>query len=300
MSKFQELWLEDRRFKLWLERSKKNGNYAYCKVCQCEIVGYKSLLLNHEQTNKHKLNFKKVSENFKINQIFQNSTPHDNAVKEAELILSGMLATNNLSFLFMDTLVPVIKRIFPDSKIAQNLKLKRSKATALVSESLGKIFLDKLNNQLKTPGTYFSLILDETTDISVKKQCAFTVIFYDTENKCTKTQFFDLVETKGSTAYDLFNVLKSSLLSRNIPLENLVGFSSDTANVMVGEHQSVFALLRKELPNIVCVKCSCHMAHLAASKACLVLPKHVEDLLRNIGSHFSRSSSRRQKFEEFQ
>ncbi|XP_044744751.1 uncharacterized protein LOC123306698 [Coccinella septempunctata] len=199
----------------------------------------------------------------------------------------------------MDTLVPVLKNIFLDSKIAQSIKLKRSKATALVTESLGHNFLKILFNNLKIPGNFFSLIKDETTDISVKKQCAFTVIYFSSEEKII-TQFFDLVETKGSTAQELFDVLKGSLDTRQIPLQNLVGFSSDTTNVMVGEHQSVFAHLKKCLPYIVCVKCSCHMAHLAASRACLVLPKHVEDMLRNIGSHFSRSSSRRQKYEEFQ
>lgn len=42
------------------------------------------------------------------------------------------------------------------------------------------------------------------------------------------------------------------------------------------------------------------MIHLAASKACLKLPKHVEDLLRNVGSHFSRSYGRQVAFQEFQ
>lgn len=35
-------------------------------------------------------------------------------------------------------------------------------------------------------------------------------------------------------------------------------------------------------------------------KACLKLPRSVEDLLRNLGSHFSRSFSRQQAFQEFQ
>lgn len=87
---------------------------------------------------------------------------------------------------------------------------------------------------------------------------------------------------------------------KKIPIANLVGFSADTCNVMFGNHNSVFALLKRDFPNIVCIKCSCHMIHLAASKACLKLPRSVEDLLRNLGSHFSRSFSRQEKFKEFQ
>ncbi|KAJ8928870.1 hypothetical protein NQ314_018505 [Rhamnusium bicolor] len=65
---------------------------------------------------------------------------------------------------------------------------------------------------------------------------------------------------------------------------------------MFGEHTSVYALLKAESPNIACIKCSCHLIHLAASKACMVLPRSVEDLIRNVGSHFSRSAGRQERF----
>lgn len=87
---------------------------------------------------------------------------------------------------------------------------------------------------------FFSLIMDDTTDISVKKQCAFTVINYDYEISVPKTQFFNLVEVHGSTANDLYTTLRKSLTSNKILLNNFVGFSSDTTNVMVGEYHSVF------------------------------------------------------------
>lgn len=196
--------------------------------------------------------------------------------------------------------MPTFKNYFHDSKIAQKLSVKRTKATAIVCNSLGINFLIDFHNKLRESGFFFSLIMDETTDISVKKQCAFSIIYYDNNVNMIKTNFFDLVEANGSTAVDLFNILKNCLISKKIPLKNLVGFSSDTTNVMVGEHNSVFALLKKELPQIICIRCSCHMAHLAISKACLKLPRQVEDLLRNVGSHFNRSSLRRKKFEEFQ
>ncbi|KAJ8946591.1 hypothetical protein NQ314_008846 [Rhamnusium bicolor] len=200
----------------------------------------------------------------------------------------------------MDSWSPILKNIFPDSKIAQQINLKRTKATAILCNSLGNNFLTDLDNKLREPGFIFSLVMDETTDISVKKQCALSVIFYDARLNLVKTQFFELVEAHGSTANDLFYILKDSLTSRKIPLTNLVGFSSDTTNVMVGEHHSVFSHLKEVLPHIIFIRCSRHMAHLATSKAYLKLPRHVEDLLRNIGSHFNRSSLRRSKFEEFQ
>lgn len=80
----------------------------------------------------------------------------------------------------------------------------------------------------------------------------------------------------------------------------MVGFSSDTTNAMAGQFHSVFTNLKTAVPGIACIKCSCHMIHLSASKACLKLPRSIEDLLRNMGSHFSRSHSRQTKYKAFQ
>lgn len=107
-------------------------------------------------------------------------------------------------------------------------------------------------------------------------------------------------EANGATAIDLYNCLKNVILEKRIPLTNLVGYSSDTTNVMFGDNQSVYVLLKANLPYIICVKCSCHLIHLAASKACLTLPRSIEDMLRNVGSHFSRSSARQGKLQEMQ
>nr|CAI5823730.1 unnamed protein product [Callosobruchus analis] len=50
---------------------------------------------------------------------------------------------------------------------------------------------------------------------------------------------------------------------------------------------------------ILFVFCASAM-YLATSKVCMSMPRHVEDLLRNIASHFNRSPARRRKFEQFQ
>ncbi|CAH0546932.1 unnamed protein product [Brassicogethes aeneus] len=104
----------------------------------------------------------------------------------------------------------------------------------------------------------------------------------------------------GSSAIDLYNCLKRVISEKNIPFTNLIGFISDSCNVMFGNHNSVYSLLKADAPNIVCIKCSCHLIHLAASKACMILPRSVEDLLRNVGSHFSRSAGRQERFKDFQ
>ncbi|KAJ8886680.1 hypothetical protein PR048_012892 [Dryococelus australis] len=61
------------------------------------------------------------------------------------------------------------------------------------------------------------------------------------------TQFSDLVELSSGTAEDIFNAQTESLEAKKIPLENFVGFSLDTTNVMVVEHNSMFSKLKEKL-----------------------------------------------------
>ncbi|KAJ8966831.1 hypothetical protein NQ314_003279 [Rhamnusium bicolor] len=109
-----------------------------------------------------------------------------------------------------------------------------------------------------------------------------------------------MVELASGTAEDIYQCLKTVILDKQIPFTNLIGFSAVTCNTMFGQFNSVSSLLKKDLPDIAAVKCSCHMMHLCASKVCLKLPRSVEELLRNLGAHFNRSYLRVEKFREFQ
>lgn len=309
--KFNDAWLKMPMFIGWLEKMSPNdqpqtsteevnkNESSFCKVCSVRLLSHKTVLKKHADSSKHKDNAKRVAENVKITSLFRTSDL-TKRTRIAELKLCGLIATNNLPFSFIDSLIPLLKSIAPDSEIIKEITLKRTKCTAIMTESLGKCFLEILSSKLREPGCFFSLIMDETTDISTKKQCAFAVIYYDYINCNIVTSFFDIVEAEGGKANELFDTLIKTLVDKNIPISNLIAFSSDTTNVMAGNYHSVFALLKNEIPNILCVKCSCHMAHLAISRACLKLPRSIEDLVRNVGSHFSRSPMRNERLREFQ
>ena len=81
---------------------------------------------------------------------------------------------------------------------------------------------------------------------------------------------------------------------------NIIGYSSDTTNVMFGQYNSVVQLLKSEFSYIQAVKCSCHLIHLVSSYAASKLPKSVEDLCRDVYAHFHRSSKRQDVFKQFQ
>lgn len=87
-------------------------------------------------------------------------------IKRAEMKLAALIAEKDLPFQVMDTLVPLSKNIFPDSKIAARLSSKRTKTTQIIKKAVGNNFLETLYSHLKKEGNFFSLIMDETTDQS--------------------------------------------------------------------------------------------------------------------------------------
>ena len=85
-----------------------------------------------------------------------------------------------------------------------------------------------------------------------------------------------------------------------MPIDNIVGYASDTTNVMFGQHHSVVSFLKERLSHLFVIKCLCHSAHLCASHACEKLPRSIETLIRDIYSHFSHSAKRIAQYKTFQ
>lgn len=96
--------------------------------------------------------------------------------KVAEIKLTGFLTEHNISFNSADHLTNLIKSCFPDSKIAQNMSLGRFKATQISKNVIGACAEEEIVSYLKC--SKFSLIIDESTDISSVKTLCICVRFF--------------------------------------------------------------------------------------------------------------------------
>lgn len=106
---------------------------------------------------------------------------------------------------------------------------------------------------------------------------------------------------KEAKAEDIFEKIVEFFNDNNILYkENLIGFASDGASVMVGVRNSVMSRLKTEIPHIFLLKCICHSFHLCASSACSKLPKGVEDVTRDVYNYIANSPKRVQVLKEFQ
>ena len=96
-----------------------------------------------------------------------------------------------------------------------------------------------------------------------------------------------------ATADKLFEALNAVIKEYEIPWENVVGYASDTAIVMVGARNSV-------LSRIFALGCLCHLANLCSAAALKMLPVSVDNLLIDVFYHFKYSSKRWEEFSEMQ
>jgi hypothetical protein len=215
----------------------------------------------------------------------------------AEILWAAFVAEHNLPFTIMEHLPQAAAKAYPDSKIAADVACGRKKTTAITKHVIGSenflnICEDLRNNK-------FSLIIDESTDRSCKKHLCLVVRYM--KNGIIKDKFFDLIQLQDATANSLYQIIVDKFAENRIPYkDNLIGFASDGANVIMGAHHSVISLLKNDVPSLFIMKCICHSFHLCASYACQKLPRFVEDVTRDIYNYFSSSPKRVGEFVEFQ
>lgn len=200
----------------------------------------------------------------------------------------------------MDHLSTVINESFHDSEIAKKFSCKRTKAAAIAYNVLGKNFENKMYEELASGLPTFSIIIDESTDISNIKTLAIAIKFYSNCTNSIKTKFLCMVDIEGETSQHLFDALNGALVDRGLDLQAIIGFAADTTNVMFGENSGIVTKIKEVNPHCVFVKCVCHSVALAVSYACKILPRSIEQMVREVYNYFSQSSKRLREFKEIQ
>ncbi|KAJ8968819.1 hypothetical protein NQ314_002081 [Rhamnusium bicolor] len=171
-------------------------------------------LKRHENSKSHREKYKAALSTPSLVKVLDKTAAkiEEQKVNEAELKHAVFLAEHNLLFSLMDHLPQIIASACPDSKIALKLKIKRKKAIQLIKVLIGPSNKDELILDLKE--NYFSIILDETTDISTSKCLAVIARYY--KNNKIWDRFFILVEVENSTANGLFQAIKGMLTKYTI------------------------------------------------------------------------------------
>lgn len=268
------------------KRSTAAKDVAFCCICNIDVTCGKSELIRHAKSQRHTTLSRQATAIKTLTHFTVSCSPLEKKARHIELKLFAFLAERYIPISLIDSLMPLLKHLFPESEPLKKVTLGKQRASNIIRQAFGQSFSEELSAKLRERP--FSVIIDETTDKSTSKQLSIMVQYYDKQFVCS---FLDLVEVKLSTAEGIFTTVKECFDNKKIPMQNIIAFCSDTASVMVGCKHSVFTLLKKEVPNAAIIKCSCHIMQLVASHSCLKLPKYIEDLCKNICTQFKQQEA---------
>lgn len=298
--KYHKEWESEPGFKGWLKASSKGQTFAFCDACHVHISvsAGKMEVQRHSATKKHQEMCSKAKLPSVLDMpLVSGKTKIDKSVRDGEIRLAAFICEHDLPIRTVEHMPALIQAICPDSNIAKQIKCGRTKLTSIINHVTGEVSSDILIRKLQD--SKFSLIVDESTDLSsVKHLCM--VVRTMIEDKVTDC-FLGLIPLHDATAKTLYESVISFFASNHIPYkENMIGFGADGANSMLGARNSLSTLLKNDIPGLFVMKCICHSFALCASYACATLPKDVEDLARDVFSYFSCSPKRIGDLKEFQ
>ncbi|XP_037805541.1 uncharacterized protein LOC119599716 [Lucilia sericata] len=171
----------------------------------------------------------------------------------------------------------------------------RTKCTKIIENVLCPYFKKELIADIGD--SVFSLLIDESTDVSMKKQLGIVVCYYSESSRCIVNTFLKLVELEDSTASAITKAILLTLNEFNVNLKKFKGLGTDNANAMVGANKGVIAQLKKKNSNIILVPCVCHSVQLAVSSASKCMPNEIEYLISESYNWFAKSPSRQNSYQ---
>ena len=156
-------------------------------------------------------------------------------------------------------------------------------------EALNQVVEDQILQELKS-SPFFSLMADESTDISVSKNLLLYVRYLKQGKSLTR--YLKLASLTQGNAETIYSTISDFLSCNNIEKLNLVGWASDGCEVMLGIHSGVQSRLKQDVPYLTSIHCVAHREALASRQAAAKVPylQKVESILRAVYSYFSRSS----------
>lgn len=147
-----------------------------------------------------------------------------------------LIVSHNFSFNSVQHIVNISKKVFKDSSLSSQLSQSRTKCKPIVKQVLSGVVSDNLKKDLNN--VHFSVLLDESTDISNNRLLCILVRFVKKDVLTTARLDTVRIGSDERTAKGLFTLFEDTLKKIQLDVENIVGYSSDNASVMMGNKES--------------------------------------------------------------
>ena len=210
LCKFQQDWTKKDPMIL---RSKKSINHASCSLCGTDFSvgpGGWNDVTKHKKTSKHMELLKQSTGQSQVSSYFRDNTRLDDKVIRAETLFSQFVAEHNLPFLVADHFTPLVKKMFPDSRVAEKFSCARTKTTCIIKGALAPAVCQKVVMQCQMQP--FTILIDESNDRACDKEVAILVRVWDHDINRVATRFLDMPVCNIPTAENLFASVEEALV----------------------------------------------------------------------------------------
>lgn len=184
IQKYRSEWEQMEEFRNWLRPVSTDLTKAFCKLCHVEMFAKIADLRRHAESKKHKNKCEAVSKNQKI---CFDPVPKENfnRSRKAQGKLALFIAEHS-AISTIDHLTDLCKDIFADSKAVIDLNMHRTKCSQVINQVLAPHFKEMLLEDIGSQK--YSIILDESTDISVTKFMGIIVRYFSLSLKGSAQQ----------------------------------------------------------------------------------------------------------------
>ena len=180
---------------------------------------------------------------------YKRDQPLDVAARKAEVKITGFLAEHNLPIAVADHIGPLLKDIFPDSKIASAYACGRTKSTCILNHAIKPDLQAKLTDRMRE--SFSSITIDGSNDQNLEKMNPVTVRLFDISQHKVVPNFLDMCLSRTSTAAAIFSSINDAFVSNDVSWDNCVSLGVDNTSVNVGKHRSLFVEAKKLNPHIM-------------------------------------------------
>jgi hypothetical protein len=163
--------------------------------------------------------------------------------------------------------------------------------------AVGDVIVGKIVERIKKC-KFFSILVDETTDISTIEQMNVCIRYVDTSCWIIREDFVGFVEMNSKTGLAIKNSILNKLKDIGISINNLRGQGYDGSANMSGKNNGAQALIQNDQPLAFYTHCFSHSLNLCLSKACNVSSiKNMLGIVSCVATFFSASEKRADKLK---
>ncbi|CAF1096593.1 unnamed protein product [Didymodactylos carnosus] len=224
----------------------------------------------------------------------------DDLVTISEIKWAMNVAQKGYSYRSVDDSSAIFKSMFPDSSIADKFSMGRHKLSYTIQYGLEPYFHDMMVDDLKRSNSFFSILIDETTTVQVKKQFDIMIRYWSELKKRVVIIYFHSEFFGHATAEHLKTALINSLEANGVDLNKLLTLSMDGQNVNL----LLFKLMNAYLTNkgikqmIFIGKCNIRIAHNSFRHGQQAVTWDIDDIVIDLHQWFKHSSARREDYKK--